>query len=193
MKLPEKIIAARHSIGITQEELALRSKVTVRTIQRIENGQTIPRMYTLRAIANTLDLPFNEIDSVLRKNNTDTMDESDTIHFLRMLCLSCFSYLIIPYIHFLIPQYLLRKEKRLHAPALSFARDLIRKQIWWVVLFHSVLLLTVSVNFFLINYGNGTILIHYLWVVFVAYIINFITITNNFFRIKAINGLKPAL
>jgi transcriptional regulator with XRE-family HTH domain len=44
--------------GITQEELALKSKVTIRTIQRIESGAVNPRSYTVRAVSEVLDYDF---------------------------------------------------------------------------------------------------------------------------------------
>jgi transcriptional regulator with XRE-family HTH domain len=43
MTLAEKIVAARKRKGYTQEELADLAAVAVRTIQRIESGETIPR------------------------------------------------------------------------------------------------------------------------------------------------------
>lgn len=191
--LPEKLIHARRSMGLTQEELAIRSKLAIRTIQRIENGQTMPRMYTLRAIADTLGLPYAEIESTSYENVEDPMDQSGVAHFLRIFCLSCFSYLVIPYLHFIVAQHLLRKEKRLNGTALSFARSIIRLQIWWVVFFHLGLLATLAINFLLVRYGDGTFIIDYLWVVFVAYLLNLITISGNFFRIKAISSLKTAI
>ncbi len=47
--------------GMTQEELADKCEVTVRTIQRIENGEVDPRTYTLHAIAAALDIEYAEL------------------------------------------------------------------------------------------------------------------------------------
>src|SRR5688572_24734641 len=102
MTLQDKISNARRSAGLTQEELAQRAQLAVRTVQRIETGQSIPRMYSLRAIAKALDIPYSEIDPASYVDIAVQTDQSDTVHFLRMLCLSCFSYLIIPYVHFLV-------------------------------------------------------------------------------------------
>ncbi len=44
--------------GMTQEELAEKTEVSTRTIQRIENGEVDPRAYTLQSIANALDVEF---------------------------------------------------------------------------------------------------------------------------------------
>jgi transcriptional regulator with XRE-family HTH domain len=45
--------------GMTQEELADKTEVTARTIQRIENGEVDPRFYTLQMIAKALEVDFN--------------------------------------------------------------------------------------------------------------------------------------
>ena len=45
--------------GLTQEELADRTEVSARTIQRIENGEVGPRAYTLQMIAKALDVDFS--------------------------------------------------------------------------------------------------------------------------------------
>jgi uncharacterized Tic20 family protein len=54
--IAEKIVHYRKLKGITQEELAERTQVNVRTIQRIEAGEVDPRLYTLRVIAEALDI-----------------------------------------------------------------------------------------------------------------------------------------
>ena len=45
--------------GMTQEELADKTEVTARTIQRIENGEVDPRVYTLQMIAKALEVDYN--------------------------------------------------------------------------------------------------------------------------------------
>jgi transcriptional regulator with XRE-family HTH domain len=45
--------------GMTQEELADRTEVSARTIQRIENGEVDPRAYTLQMIAKALEVDYN--------------------------------------------------------------------------------------------------------------------------------------
>ena len=47
--------------GITQEELADKTYISVRTIQRIENGDVIPRGFTLKTIAKALEVNFEEL------------------------------------------------------------------------------------------------------------------------------------
>ena len=45
--------------GMTQEELAFKTEVSARTIQRIENGEVDPRAYTLQMIAKALDVDYS--------------------------------------------------------------------------------------------------------------------------------------
>ncbi len=45
--------------GMTQEDLASKTEVSTRTIQRIENGEVDPRAYTLQMIAKALDVEFS--------------------------------------------------------------------------------------------------------------------------------------
>ncbi len=45
--------------GMTQLELADKTEVSARTIQRIENGEVDPRAYTLQMIAKALDVDYS--------------------------------------------------------------------------------------------------------------------------------------
>ena len=59
--LGEKITELRKQKGLTQEELVERCNVTVRTIQRIESGETTPRIYTIKTILNALGLDYEKV------------------------------------------------------------------------------------------------------------------------------------
>jgi len=56
MNLAEKTISFRKEKGLTQEILAGYSKISLRTIQRIECNQSQPRVYTLKLLANALGI-----------------------------------------------------------------------------------------------------------------------------------------
>ena len=63
MNQPElglKIAELRKVKGITQEELALKCNINVRTIQRIETGAVAPRSFTLNLIYSCLDYKIEE-------------------------------------------------------------------------------------------------------------------------------------
>jgi transcriptional regulator with XRE-family HTH domain len=42
--------------GYTQQELADLAKISLRSVQRIENGEVLPRQYTLRVLAEHLEI-----------------------------------------------------------------------------------------------------------------------------------------
>lgn len=58
MDLGDKIKAARAQKGLTQKELAQRAKLTERTIQRIENHEVEPSVYSLNKISEILEFDF---------------------------------------------------------------------------------------------------------------------------------------
>ena len=57
----KKISETRKAKGLTQEELAEKSKVNLRTIQRIENNESEPRGKTLNLICDALQLDTSEL------------------------------------------------------------------------------------------------------------------------------------
>jgi DNA-binding XRE family transcriptional regulator len=59
--LGKKIIELRKQKGLTQEDLVEKCNITVRTIQRIEAGETTPRIYTIKTILNALGLDYEKV------------------------------------------------------------------------------------------------------------------------------------
>lgn len=80
--------------GMTQEELANKTEVSARTIQRIENGEVDPRAYTLQMIAKALDVDF----SLFVENDPERINGSrmDNCHWCGLLHLSGLFPLIFP-------------------------------------------------------------------------------------------------
>lgn len=59
--LGKKIIELRKQKGLTQEDLVEKCNINVRTIQRIEAGETTPRIYTIKIILNALGLDYEKV------------------------------------------------------------------------------------------------------------------------------------
>lgn len=172
MNLHERISKTRKEKGLTQEELAAMSNVTVRTIQRIEKGESIPRSFTLKALAKALDRPYDWLlaDEVTIPANSR---QNDAIHFLKVFNLSCFAYIIVPWVHFLIPNCILKRQKNLQEDVISFGRKIIRQQLYWSVSLHLLLFFTLVINFVrATKFNNQEYLINYLWVFFMMYLAN---------------------
>ena len=81
--------------GMTQEELADKTEISARTIQRIENGEVDPRAYTLQMIAKALDVDF----SIFIENKPDGNQEIQKVtdnNWLGLLHLSGLIPIILP-------------------------------------------------------------------------------------------------
>ena len=81
--------------GMTQEELADKTEVSSRTIQRIENGEVDPRAYTLQMIAKALEVDYN----LFIENEPDEAQEiqvANSCNWLGFLHLSGIIPLIFP-------------------------------------------------------------------------------------------------
>ncbi|HEY0677368.1 MAG TPA: helix-turn-helix transcriptional regulator [Chitinophagaceae bacterium] len=197
MRIHETIASARRKKGLTQEELADLTSVTVRTIQRIESGESLPRKFTLKAIGAALDIPFEELNSSHTAQNKSllpvaaTGSQDDTRHFLELICLSCFSYIVIPFVHFLIPSYILNKRNETDLKVIGDARKLIRTQIYWAIATPMLLLLTLAFNFLQAVYLDNKFVIHYLWPFFFMYTLNAIIITASLIFIRR-SASRPA-
>ena len=82
MKTGEIIKDLRVKKGLTQEELADKTELSVRTIQRIENGEVDPRSFTLQMIAKALDVDFSIFNGPEFDNSVETQKEDEKISFV---------------------------------------------------------------------------------------------------------------
>ena len=65
--LGKKIADLRKAKGLTQEELVGKCNLNVRTLQRIESGEVIPRSYTKKTIFKALDYPYDSSEPSLQR------------------------------------------------------------------------------------------------------------------------------
>ncbi len=79
MRQPElgnRLVALRKERNLTQEELVEKSNVSVRTIQRIEAGEVMPRVSTVKILLDVLGEPhesfFKEIKTTSMETNKQT-------------------------------------------------------------------------------------------------------------------------
>lgn len=62
-ELGRRLIALRKQQNLTQEELVEKSHVSVRTIQRIESGEVMPRLSTVKILFEALGVEYETISS----------------------------------------------------------------------------------------------------------------------------------
>jgi transcriptional regulator with XRE-family HTH domain len=81
MKQPDlgkKIVELRKAKGLTQEELVETCNLSVRTLQRIEAGEVMPRSYTLKVIFSALEYPIYDSP----ESQTDPLGKSGRLTML---------------------------------------------------------------------------------------------------------------
>jgi len=107
MEQTKKIKDYRKASGLTQESLANKSGISIRTIQRIEKGLSSGSLYTLKKIADVLKIESWELlleDSYSNKNTKN-------LRPVKLMNLSCLAVLILPLSNFIFPLILFLKEK----------------------------------------------------------------------------------
>lgn len=112
----------RESRNLTQEELAEKSGISVRTIQRIEAGTT-PKGYTLKTLAESLDVSENDLltsetikEEIIIDEVVFTTEENDSLSnsgLIKIINLSSLPFAWLPIANFLPPLLIMlfTKEK----------------------------------------------------------------------------------
>jgi transcriptional regulator with XRE-family HTH domain len=83
------LFEARKAKGLTQEEIAEKAKITVRTIQRIESGLVHPRASTMKIISDVLGFDFFETFNysleARKENRSSNLKLSKKLRFVKDL------------------------------------------------------------------------------------------------------------
>jgi DNA-binding XRE family transcriptional regulator len=119
----------RENQNLTQMELAERSGLSLRTIQRVEAG-TVAKGYTLNALAKALQVEPEK----LMPNPEFNID----INSVKLINISCLSFLILPFGNIIMPAILNHNTKDIKVRELG--RKVLGIQIIWTVI-TSVLLI----------------------------------------------------
>lgn len=99
MEIGNKIKELRIQKGLTQEELADKTGLSTRTIQRIENGDVDPRIYTLNSIAEALNIDYEEL---IKEEVKAEVNKNEQAKWLALFHLSGIFTLLLPPIAFFI-------------------------------------------------------------------------------------------
>ncbi|WP_339904738.1 helix-turn-helix domain-containing protein [uncultured Cyclobacterium sp.] len=171
-ELAKKIKELRNRKGISQEELSEKSGLSLRTIQRIENGETEPRGDSLKRLASTFNVSPDEItDWQIVEDNT----------IVNLLSLTQFSFLVFPILGVLVPLVIWISKKDKIKNVDKIGKAIINFQITWtIVVFISYLF------WFILRMGPLFMI--------GLYVFNLLMITVNSIRINNIKEVyyKPA-
>ncbi|WP_142530450.1 helix-turn-helix domain-containing protein [Pedobacter westerhofensis] len=125
-EMAQKIKALRNRKGFSQEQLASAAQINLRTVQRIEAGDTEPRGDTLKRISSALDIDPDElIGSAEQEDNG----------FLAFLNISALCFILFPLLGIIVPLcvWMLRKDKIRNIGKVS--KHLINFQMTWSLVF----------------------------------------------------------
>ncbi len=81
----------RKELGYTQQEVSDITKISLRSIQRIEKGTVMPRMHTLKALSESLNFPLDVLRPAKSNSNAP---QGGSIYRKVILSISC-SFIIV--------------------------------------------------------------------------------------------------
>ena len=167
--------------GISQELLAENSSLSLRTIQRIENGETEPRGDTLTRLANALDVaPEELVDWEL------TEDKG----FLMSLNLSALGFILFPLLGIVIPLIMWISKKGKLKQLDNLAKEVLNFQISWTIVLLLTYIYFIASTYYRLNqtdYISLSILgnpVYKLLAMGGLYVYNFVLIVVNTLKLK---------
>lgn len=113
---------------MSQEALAEACGLSLRAVQRIEAGETSPRPYTVKVIAQALGVQVSALADTLNTTLAATANES-TLSALRVVNFSAMAGLIIPLANVFLPLLLAMRYGRLKEE-LSYKKLISFQAIW---------------------------------------------------------------
>jgi transcriptional regulator with XRE-family HTH domain len=163
----------RNQKGLSQEVLADESSLSLRTIQRIENGETNPTGDTLQRLSNALNVNPDELsDWSIKEDNK----------YLTFLNLSALTFLFFPMLGILVPFILWSSKKGKIKNINKLGKDLINFEITWTLtLFFIPFLIFLFTKIGLLESLTLSIIFT---IIGVMYLINLIFILINALRIN---------
>lgn len=105
MKQPElgqKISDLRKQKGLTQEELVDQCNINVRTIQRIEAGEVMPRSFTLKTILNALGEDLDSLRDHTPEKNYNLNEANFSAKHIKFAWISGLIYFLLGFVEFAV-------------------------------------------------------------------------------------------
>jgi len=124
-ELANRVKDLRIRKGFSQEELSEKAGLSLRTIQRIENGETEPRGDSLKRLAQSFGVtPDEMVDWTVQEDRG----------FLLSLNLSSLSFLPFPLLGILVPLIIWISKKGKIQNVDKLAKDILNFQITWTMI-----------------------------------------------------------
>ena len=175
IELAKRIKEMRNRKGFSQEELSEISGLSLRTIQRIENGETEPLGDSLKRISNALNVnPEELIDWTIKEDRG----------YLKTLNLSALTFIFFPLLGILVPfiMWITKKDKLKDLDKIG--KDLINFEITWTLILFIGLILNPIIQSTTGEVSFSMIIVPGLIFLTIMYGVNFIFIIFNTFQIS---------
>ncbi len=176
--LAKRVKELRRRNGMSQELLAENSGLSLRTVQRIENGETQPTGGSIKRLSSALDVTPNELI------DWQVIEDSKA---LLLLNLSQLGFIAFPLLGILIPLIIWTSKKDKIKDIDYVGKSILNFQIsWTLLLFLLVLSLFMTSKLELANISFARILIS----IGAMYFLNFLVVISNTFRYHNGNAVK---
>ena len=180
LNLAQRVKDLRNQKGMTQELLAENSGLSLRTIQRIENNETVPRGDSLKRLAIALNTtPDDIIDWKIQEDKG----------YLTLMSLSALGFLFFPILGIIIPLifWILKKDKLKNVNELG--KSILNFEITWSILFFSYFIFLFSgllgvIMKYISPENNAVSIINIYIPVIILYIYNVTIIVLNTIRVS---------
>ena len=156
-----KLAEKRERLNLTQEELAGKSGVSVRTIQRIESGQ-VPKRFTLKALSEALG-----VDESYFTEDPYENDDKDEMKWNKIANLSALPLICFPPLNILVPFFIIFWKKQYN----TVSKKLLSIQIVWTLISILLFVFILILNDWLMVKSNIKLLITIFWVMVNAIVI----------------------
>ena len=174
MELSIRVKELRAQQGLSQEELARQTGLSLRTIQRIEQNETEARGDTLKRLSEVFKL--KPADLIIAPNKYKT-------NSITLLNISALSFIIYPVLGFIVPLVLWYFRHKDDDELDRVGKKLINFQATWT------LAITIIYTFIIVSkimhFGGQYTLYSSLIIPYGLFAANFLLIVFNAFRIKA--------
>lgn len=202
----ERILTIRKSKGLSQEVLAEQSGISLRTIQRVEQGDTVPRGHTLQALAAALGVPLEALriepaPAALATQTPETegahiaapvespaAQTRPVLHadpqYLQLLNLSALSFLVLPFLNLVVPFLLWRAHRRDTEHVAEVGRRVLGFQILWQAVSFLLFALALVAQLIAYRYYNQKLPGVYVVIAAFTYAVNALTILYNHRKLK---------
>lgn len=178
-ELSKRVKELRTRKGLSQEQLAEISGLSLRTIQRIENGETEPRGETLKRLMNALEVAPD-----------DLMDWSiaEDKGFLTAVNLSALGFFVFPLLGILIPLIMWISKKDKLKDINKTGKEILNFQITWNLLVFLTYIFFVGQVFLMHSLIRNPFLL--VGIIGFLYVYNFVLIIINSVKIYNGNDIK---